>query len=353
MSCSSELKTPVYQSSAGRLRCIAYLTVSRILLFFGFLIFVCALVFSYRGGSPCMNGVRVEVLAVTPDYRLIRHSLGQTKVPIAPQRIVSLGGAFTESLLAMNITPVAVEGSWAAGEAGKPFAHIAKRLADAEVVSGNGTINLEAIAKVKPDLILVAGSENSIWYRYLCEIAPTVAIVVNGMPPNRERDALLNVGDILGRKKKAEQVLEKYDAKIAAARTVLADAIGHKPVLYLMLSGRRCMSRPLLFQTLLCNHLGLIQDPTVLNRSEPVTWDVLSVERMSRLKAEYIFVGMDRRTEGFWKEVVESPYNKNIPAFQQGHVFPVKHSTWCGQGILACEIMIDEILAAATKERSR
>jgi iron complex transport system substrate-binding protein len=310
------------------------------------------LVLSNRRGSPYMGHVRVKVLQVTPDYRLIEHSLGQTKVPLSPRRIASLGGAFTESLLAMDIQPVAVESSFAIGEAGKASSHLASRLKGVPVVGVSGNIDLEAVAAAKPDLILLSGNENSLWFHYLSRVAPTVAIAMYGMPPDRERDALLNVGDIIGRPRQAEAVLAEYDRKVQRAKAILARRIGSKPVLYLMVSNQRCMSRPLIHKALLVDRLGLTFDPTVLDRPDSVTWDFLSIERLSRLQAEYIFVGTMSKRENYWKEIAESPYCKAVPAIQHGHVYQVKHSTWTGQGILAGEAMLDQLLAA-TRSRHR
>jgi iron complex transport system substrate-binding protein len=325
----------------------AKLTAIFVLLLFGG-----ALILSNRRGSPYVGHVRVKVLEVTPKYRLIEHSLGETKVPLSPRRIASLGGAFTESLLAMGIQPVAVESSFGVGEAGKAASHLAGRLKGVPVVSGSGAVNLEAVAEAKPDLILISGSENSLWFHYLSCIAPTVCIASYGMPPDRERDAILNVGDIIGRREQAERVLAEYDQRIRQARTLLANTLGSKPVLYLLLSNQRCMSRPIIFQALLVDRLGLTYDPTVLDRPDSVTWDFLSTERLSRLQAEYIFVGTSQKRDQSWSTIADSPYCRMVPAIQHGHVYQVRHSTWTGPGVLACEKMIDEILAAAQPERS-
>ena len=253
----------------------------------------------------------------------------------------------------MDIRPVAVEGSFSAGEAGKASRHLAARLKGVPVVSTSGSVNLEALAEARPDLILLSGSENTLWFHYLSRIAPTVAVAAYGMPPDRERDAILNVGDIIGQRQQAERVLTEYDRKIARARRELARMIGSKPVLYLNVSNQRVMSRPLIHKSLLVDRLGLSFDPTVLDRPDSVTWDVLSVERLSRLKAEYIFVGTSGRPEKHWEEIAKSPYCKAVPAIRHGHVYQVRHSTWVGQGVLACDVMIDEILAAARPTRSR
>ena len=122
------------------------------------------------------NGRQIKVLAVTSEYRVVKHALGETNVPLAPQRIVSLGTFITDDLLALGIQPVAVEGSSWAGETGKVAPHLADRLPNVPVVSSGGTVNLEAVVEAKPDLILVGGSENSRLYGHLSYIAPTVII---------------------------------------------------------------------------------------------------------------------------------------------------------------------------------
>lgn len=78
-------------------------------------------------------------------------------------------------------------------------------------------------------------------------------------------------------------------------------------------------------------------------------WDVLSVERMSMLRAERIFAVVDADSEHYYKEVADTPIWRGIPAVKHGHVHCVDLRTWLNNGILAYEAMLDDVLAAAAE----
>ena len=53
---------------------------------------------------------QVKVLSTTPKYRLVKHLMGKTEVPLAPKRIASLCGAATDGLVALGVRPILVQG---------------------------------------------------------------------------------------------------------------------------------------------------------------------------------------------------------------------------------------------------
>jgi iron complex transport system substrate-binding protein len=75
-------------------------------------------------------------------------------------------------------------------------------------------------------------------------------------------------------------------------------------------------------------------------------WDVLSVERLSMLRAERIFLVVDANSERYFKEVAATPIWREIPAVKHGQVHRVELSTWLNNGILAYEAMLDDVQAA-------
>ena len=321
--------------------------------------FVAAIVLSGQGGASSSGGASktkgrvIAVLAVTPEHRLVKHSLGQTEVPLQPRRIVSLSAFVTDSLVAMGISPVGVEGSSAVGEAGKVAPHLADRLSGAKVVSHGGTINLEAVAELKPDLILTSGTENSRWYPYVSRIAPTVYLALDAFSVPRE-SAVLDIGDALGQAEQARKVVAAHRKKIAQAKRTLAERIGSRPVAFLRFRRQTCViyTRNQVTGPLLYEKLGLVPDPMVPEGPAPGGWDVLSLERLSRLQAEFLVVTVDRDSEFYWNKLITSPIWKAIPAARQGQVCRVSRTSWTGQGILASEAMIDEMLAATESKRS-
>jgi len=85
------------------------------------------------------------------EERVIKHAMGETKVPTNPQRIVVLTNEGTEALLALGVKPVGAVQSFT----GDPwYPHIKDQMTGVEVLGKESEPNLELIAALKPDLII-------------------------------------------------------------------------------------------------------------------------------------------------------------------------------------------------------
>lgn len=107
----------------------------------------------------------------------IEHGLGATTIEETPRRIVTLGAAEADALLAIGVTPVAVAGIPTAPDGLRPWWDGGGDLADATVLLSDftGVFDLEEIAALEPDLILAMGAAiDGDSYALMSEIAPTV-----------------------------------------------------------------------------------------------------------------------------------------------------------------------------------
>lgn len=85
--------------------------------------------------------------------------------------MVILTNEGTEALLAIGITPVGAVQSWT----GDPwYDHIKKEMKDVKVVGVESQVNVEAIAALKPDLIIGNKMRQENIYEQLNAIAPTI-----------------------------------------------------------------------------------------------------------------------------------------------------------------------------------
>lgn len=286
---------------------------------------------------------RIQVVAETPD-RLVRHLLGETRVPRAPQRIASLNTFLTDTLLALDIRPVAVESQW---RSRRPAGYLALRLSEVPTVGQGGSVSLEALLRAKPDLILAGNVQDGKIYDALGRIAPTVFVSPEGIV---DREALfLEIGVIVGLRERAIQRLAEYRERLRRARQTLARSVGQQPVVFLRFRMRTCViySRTPKVGPLLFEGLGLTPDSMVPSGPAGGGWDVLSIERLSTLSAEYLLLVADSDSEAYLKEVSASPLWQEIPAVKRGRVHRVPFDSWIvGEGILAYEAMIEDVLAA-------
>jgi iron complex transport system substrate-binding protein len=292
---------------------------------------------------------KLKIVGERENFRCIKHLLGETKVPLAPRRIVSLNTAVTDSLVALDIKPVLVERNW--NYLG-PAPYLAERLPDVPTVGQGGSINLEIVMAAKPDLVFLGNIQDGRLYSQLSKIAPTVYITSAEGSADR---VILEVGAVLGMREQAEKRWQQYNQCLAEARRALQKTIAQEPVVFLRFRMNTCViysREPTMVGPLLFDRLKLTPDPMVPTTMARGGWDVLSVERLSMLRAEYIFFTVDADSEHYYQTVADTPLWHDIPAVKHGHAHRVELKTWLSNGILAYEAMLDDVLAAATKRPS-
>jgi len=232
--------------------------------------------------------------------------------------------------------------------------YLADRLRGVPVIRRAGTIPLEAVLEVKPDLIFIETMQDDRAYAQLCKIAPTVCLTSLGTG-DRETP-IFDVGDVLGMASQARRRLDEYRQRREQARKTLAPKAKGQPVAFLRFRRNTCViyARSTMFGPLLFEQLGLLPDPAMPIVMSSGGWDVLSVERLSTLVAEHIFMVVDPDSEVYLRGVAETPIWQDIPAVKHDHVHRVASKTWLGgEGVLGCEAIIDDVLAAIAPPGSR
>jgi iron complex transport system substrate-binding protein len=151
-----------------------------------------------------------------PATRTVQHPLGTTEVPLAPTRVIALDRrAALPHLLALGVTPIGA--LTYESIIGTPFPPlVAEQARDVAVLPVAGSAddpNLEAVAALRPDLVIgwTGGIDEK--YAALSAIAPTVAVDVDFT------DAAVSLRAIaaaLGRDAEAEAVITAFDERRAA-----------------------------------------------------------------------------------------------------------------------------------------
>lgn len=149
---------------------------------------------------------------------VIAHKFGQTTVPADPQRIVTVGWTDQDFVLALGVVPVSAR-SFAENYNDYPWV---KRATGGKGVPtwGADTIDFEAIAAQKPDLILaIYETIDQQTYDRLSQIAPTVVQSADYADEETPWDAqLLTTGKALGREAEAKELVNKVQGRIDDAR---------------------------------------------------------------------------------------------------------------------------------------
>ncbi|MEM9449667.1 MAG: iron-siderophore ABC transporter substrate-binding protein [Cyanobacteria bacterium P01_E01_bin.6] len=172
--------------------------------------------------------------------RTIQHEAGETDICGQPQRIAVLGPFILEPLLALDIQPVAFadHNTWHQGDYDDPRQQIPYL---GQYIT-NGLTNLgsawqpsvEALVKLKPDLILGAAFNNAEQYETLSAIAPTMLLTWDNAELN-----LRAIAQAVGSPEKAEQVLLEMDEQVANGRNRFTSFVADHPNVLLISTDSR------------------------------------------------------------------------------------------------------------------
>ncbi|MCA1005824.1 iron-siderophore ABC transporter substrate-binding protein [Rhodococcus hoagii] len=157
----------------------------------------------------------------------IEHALGKAVITEEPERIVTLGMGSAETAIALGTVPVGIEAyEWGSDDTGYlPWIHDAVTERGAQLpeqFTGGSEIDIEAIAKLDPDLILAPWSGvTQQQYDALSALAPTVAYAEKAWTTTWE-DQMKVIGKAMGKSAEA-------DAEIAKIKAQFADATAAHP----------------------------------------------------------------------------------------------------------------------------
>lgn len=154
----------------------------------------------------------------------LTHQFGTTTIPRQPERVVSLGFAGVDNILALGVKPIAVR-EWYGDYPSAVWPWAQASLGDAKPVVLKGDLNIEQIAALHPDLILAVSSGiTKEQYDLLSRIAPTIAPEAKygdyGTPWQVD---VRTDGRALGKTAEAEAAIKRIEDRFAAIRAAHPD----------------------------------------------------------------------------------------------------------------------------------
>lgn len=299
---------------------------------------------AFRENLPGGGPNPVEVVEEGNDYKVIRHAGGVTRIPFPPQRICALASA--DELLSVGVKPVAHS-----IKDGNFPDYLAKTLEDVPWIPnvyGDTMPNLEAIIRVRPDLIITRAPDRQT-YLQLSKIAPVVVLLGH---KSHYRQRVLDVGTIAGRRLEAVARVAWYDAKVRAAREALHRKLQGRTFAFFRvnprafrLSGWHDSGGPVAF-----GDLDLPRPRLVAENRKNIT---LSPEHLIDLDADFAVIALDAKvgTVRQMNELLEHPAWQRLPAGRDGHASIItRYRHWADSGILGKSLIIDDVLRAVAPE---
>ncbi|NVN80519.1 MULTISPECIES: Fe(3+) dicitrate ABC transporter substrate-binding protein FecB [unclassified Vibrio] len=139
--------------------------------------------------------------------RTIQDEQGQFEIATTPQRIVVLEFSFVDALAAVGVSPVGVADD---NDASRVIPAVRDLVQPWESVGMRSQPSLEAIAILKPDLIIADAERHRTVYQDLQRIAPTLLLKSRGETYQENLESALKVGIALNKQSAMEQRIQQH-----------------------------------------------------------------------------------------------------------------------------------------------
>ncbi|MFJ8963773.1 ABC transporter substrate-binding protein [Lentzea sp. NPDC102401] len=270
--------------------------------------------------------------------RTIKHAMGETKLEKKPERVIVLDTGELDNVVALGIKPVGI--AYTDGSPTMP-SYIGDKGGTPENVGTTNNLNLEAITKLNPDLILGSQLRAEALYPKLSAIAPTVFSVRPGYV--WKENFLLNAA-ALDRQADAAKMLEDYTKKATETGDAIEKKLGVRPTVTALrfMPGRiRLYAKKSFIGTILID--AKIGQPTS-SQVDDLAAEV-SAEQISKADGDFILYstyGDPAKTAQ--ASVLGGPLWTGLNAVKAGKAKPVLDETYfLGLGVLAADVVLDDM----------
>ncbi|MFM9280488.1 ABC transporter substrate-binding protein [Paenibacillus jiagnxiensis] len=289
-----------------------------------------------------------EAAAATNEKYTVEHAMGKTEITGTPQRIVVLTNEGTEALLAMGVTPVGAVKSWT----GNPwYEHIQDKMKDAKVVGTESEVNVEAIAALRPDLIIGTKMRQENIYEQLQAIAPTV---FSDTLRGDWKDNFKLYAKALNKEHEGNKVLEDYDKHVAQVKEKLGDKVNQEVSVIRFMAGKTRIYYTDSFSGVILNELGFkraAQQEALFTDDNKLGKLAIEVgkEVIPKMDGDILFYFTyapdgDQEALATESEWTNDPLWQNLNAVKNGNAHQVSDVIWnTAGGVLAANQMLDEL----------
>lgn len=272
------------------------------------------------------------------ETRTVKHAMGTAEVPVEPKRVVVLTNEGTEALIALGVKQVGAVKSWN----GDPwYPHIESEMTDVTEVGTESEVNLEAIAKLEPDLIIGTKLRQENIYDKLNAIAPTV--MSETLKGDWQKNFAL-YANALNLEDKGNDVLADYEQHVEDTKAELGDAVNKELSVVRFLPGASRIYFTDSFSGVILGDVG-IKRPASQDRTEFA--EEITMERIPEMDGDHIvyftYGGADgSKTAEEWQS---NQLWKDLDAVKAGEVTEVSDDTWnTSGGVLSANEVLDELV---------
>lgn len=275
------------------------------------------------------------------EYRVVKDALAEVKVPLNPQRLITLHGTALESVLALGKKPV---GTTLNGDRDRQPDFLKDKLNNVENLGSFSEPNLEKVLLLQPDLILDLDTASI--YSQLSQIAPT--IVTEYDPANSWQPNLRIYGEALGKPELAEEIINNYYDRLDKFKAEINKQGEPITVSVIRIYPQGItFYQPDSFSGSILKDAGLSRPPL---QRQGGGQQLISQELISEADADIIFYwaygddysSKSDRIANSLNQLTSDPLWQQLNAVKQEKVYRVP-DYWIGYGPLAANAVIDDL----------
>lgn len=312
------------------------------------------------GGNAPYSGVPQSptVLPKSPSVgavRVVRHVMGETEVPVNPQRVVTLDTGHLANALALGIQPIGstawyrIDHQTGLGPVEPYLSNQTQELTILGYGFSSDQVSLEKILLLKPDLI-VGNQDHKAIYDQLSRIAPTVLYDYSD-DGDGWQEFMRSSAEALGKTQEAEKLLSDYHQRTQELRQKMGDraSITQVSVIHPLPSGTRLMYRDSFGGSIL-QDVGLSRPP---EQDKDGTDSLpVSFEFIPQMGGDVIFVisFMDEDSLKLVKQLQNNSLWSQLQAVKYGKVYPVNAEHWYGDDIIRANLVLDDLFKYLLEE---
>ncbi len=272
----------------------------------------------------------------------VEHALGTVEVIPDPVRVVALDRSLIDAALALEL-PLAGYTTYNDPDGALP-AYFGDALVYADAATWVGDLldpNIEAVATLDPDLILMTAVRHEDLYDEFSAIAPTVATESAG---GGWKDNIRLIAAATGRSGLAEQVLADYEQRAADVGAAVNAAAGDPTISVVRFADAIRLYQPVSFSGVVLEDAGLARPESQQDRDDFIA--IISEEELELADADALIytVAAHEAVERMASEVQERPLWQSLSAVQEGRAYLVLDDSWMsGVGVFGAHLILDDL----------
>ncbi|WP_173916701.1 ABC transporter substrate-binding protein [Halobacillus sp. Marseille-Q1614] len=287
----------------------------------------------------------------------IEDANGEKTIEGTPKRVVVLEWSYAEEIQALGMEPVGVAdldsyGDWV--DVGKPFSE------SVEDVGTRQEPNLEAIARLDPDLIVGVNFRHEAIQEDLEEIAPTVMFApYSEESAQNQFDSMLKefntLAKIVDKEKEAEQAINNMEQTFEEQRARLEEA-GKEGMNYVITQAFTAQNTPTLrlftdnsMVANIMNELGMSNDYES-DKLEIYGYTETTVETLQNYQDTNFFYIVQDSDNIFETQLAGNPVWEELNFVQEDRMYKMPGSTWTFGGPLSAEVLAEQVVNSAVEK---